>query len=69
MEWDDDVLEENDVLISKWHSKATDDTCQYIEELSSTVELMVLVDKSEKALVDGLTNHLSSWHKLSIKLV
>ena len=69
MEWDDDVLEENDVLISKWNSKTTDDTGQDIEELSSTIELMVLVDKSEEALVDGLTNHLSSWHKFGIKLV
>ena len=30
---------------------------------------MVLVDKSEEALVHGLSNHLSSWNKLGIKLV
>ena len=30
MEWDDDVLEEDDVLISEWDSESTDDTCEDI---------------------------------------
>jgi len=30
---------------------------------------MILVDQCEKALVDGLTNHFTSWYKLGIQLM
>ena len=69
MEWDDNVLEENNMLISEWDSKSTNDTGQDIEKLSSSIELVVLMDKCEETLVHGLSNHLSSRNKFRIKLV
>ena len=62
MEWDDNVLEENNMLISEWDSKSTNDTGQDIKKLSSSIELVVLMDKCEEALIHGLSNHLSSWN-------
>lgn len=69
MKWNDNILEEDDVLISQWYSESTDDTCQNIEKLGGTVEFVILVDKCKEALVDGLTNHFSSWNKLCVQLV
>jgi len=69
MKWDDNILEENDVFISEWDSKTTNNTSQNIEKFSSSIELVSLMDQSEEALVDGLSNHLPSWHKFGIKLV
>lgn len=69
MQWDDDVLEEDHVLISQWDGETTNDTGKDIKELSSTVELMGFVDQSEETLVDSLSNHLSSWDKFSVELV
>ena len=69
MERDDNVLEEDDVLISKWDSESTNDTCQDVKKLSSTIEFMDLVYKSEELLVDGLSNHFPSWNKLGIQLM
>jgi len=69
VKWDDNVLEENNVLVSKWDSKTTDDTCKDIQKLSSTIELMSLMNKEVEALIDSLSNHLSSWDELSIKLM
>jgi hypothetical protein len=69
VEWDDDILEEDNVLVSKWDGESTDDTSKDVQKLSSTVKLVGFVNKGEKALVDGLSNHLSSWNKLGIKLM
>jgi hypothetical protein len=66
---DDDVLEKDDVFISEWDSESTDDTGQNVQQFGSTVEFMGLVDQGEEALVDGLTDHLSTWHQLGIELV
>ena len=57
------------MLISQWDCETTDDTGKNVEELSSTIELVVLVNESKEALVDGLSNHLSSWHELGVQLV
>ena len=69
MEWNDDVLEEDNVLISKRNSESTDNASQDIKELCCTIELVVLMDQREEALVDGLTNHFTSWYKLGIQLM
>ena len=69
MEWDDNVLEENNMLISEWDSKSTNDTGQDIEKLSSSIELVDFMDQSEEALVDGLSDHFSPWDKLGVQLV
>ena len=62
MEWDDNVLEENNMLISEWDSESTNDTGQDIEKLGSSIELMAFVNECKEALIDCLSNHLPSWH-------
>lgn len=69
MQWDNNVLEEDYVFVTKRHCKTRDDTRQNVEELSSTVKFVSLVDKSEEALVDSLTDHLSAGHKLGVELM
>ena len=69
MQWDDDVLEKDYVFISQWHRETRDDTRQDVEELGGTIELVVLVDEGEEALVDSLSNHLSSWYEFGVQLV
>lgn len=69
MEWNDNVLEEDHMLISQRHSKATDNACKNVEKLSRTIELMILMDKCEEAFVNGLSNHLSPRNQFSIQLV
>jgi len=66
---DDNVLEENHVLISQWDGKTTNDTGQDIQKLSSSIKLMVLMDKSKKAFVNGFSYHFSPWHQLGVELV
>ena len=69
VEWDDNVLEEDDVFVSKRNGESTDDAGKDIKKFSSTVEFVSLVNKSEEALIDCLSNHLSSWDKLCVQLV
>lgn len=69
MQRNDDGIEEDDVLISERDSETRDDTCENVKQLSGTIELVVLMDKSEEALIHSLSNHLSSRHELSVKLV
>ena len=69
MKRNDNVREEDDMLISQWDGETTNDTGENVEELSSTVELVVLVNECKEALVDGLTDHFSSWDKLGVQLV
>lgn len=69
MERNDDGIEEDNVLIPEWHSETRDDTGQDVEQLGGTIEFVVLVDQSEEALVDGLSNHLSAGHKLGVELM
>jgi len=66
VEWYDDILEENNMLIPEWDRKSTDDTSQNVEQLGSTVEFVVFVDESKEALIDGLSNHFPSWHELGV---
>lgn len=69
VEWDDDGLEEDDVLISEWDSKSGDDGGEDIEQLSSSIEFVVFVNKSVEAISDSFSDHFSSWDKLSIESV
>jgi hypothetical protein len=64
MKWDDDILEENDVFISQWNCKSTNDTGKDVQQLSSTVELVGLMNQSIEAFVDCLSDHLSPWNEL-----
>ena len=69
MKRDDNILEEDNMLISKWYSKTTDDTGEDVEKLSSSIELVGLVNKGVEALIDSLSYHLSSWNKFGVKFV
>jgi len=69
VEWNDDVLEEDNVLISKRNSESTDNASQNVKELCCTIELVVLMDQREEALVDGFTNHFSSWNEFGVQLM
>ena len=69
MEGNINVLELENVLISQRNCETTDDGCVDIQKLGGTVEFVVLVDKSEEALVHCLSNHFSSWDKFGIQLV
>jgi hypothetical protein len=63
------VLEEDNVLISQWNSESTDDTRQNVEKLGSTVEFVSLMDECKETLIDGLTDHFSSRNKLGVQFV
>jgi predicted glycosyltransferase involved in capsule biosynthesis len=65
----DNILEEDYVLVSQWHSETTNDRSKDIQKFSSSVELVGLMNQSEETLVDCLSDHLSSWHKLGVKLM
>ena len=69
VKWDNDILEENDVFVSQRNGEPTDDTGKDIKKFCSTVKFVGLVDEGEEAFVDGLSNHLSSWHQFGVELV
>lgn len=69
MQRNDDHLEEDHMLLSQRHSEPRDNGGEDVQELGCPIELMILMDQCIEALVDGLPDHLSSGHKLSIELV
>ena len=62
MEGDDDVLEENNVLVTEGHSESRNDGGKNVKELGSTVEFVSLVDEGVEAIIDSLTDHFSARH-------
>lgn len=61
---DDHVLEEHHMLITEWHCKAGDDTCENVKQLSGTVKLVLLVDQSIERFIDSFSDHLTAGHQL-----
>jgi hypothetical protein len=65
-----DCFEEYHMLFPQRNSKTTDYACQYIQQLSSTIELISFMNETVKSIVDGLSsddsflgylsNHLSA---------
>jgi len=51
MKRNNDVVKEDNMLISERYGESTDDTGKDIQQLSGTVELMVFMDKGEETLV------------------
>jgi len=51
MKRNNDVVEEDNMLISERDSESTNDTGKDIQQLGGSVELMVFMDKSEETLV------------------
>ena len=64
MEWDNYAFEEDNVLVSEWDSETRDNTGEDVKELCCSVELVGLVDETEEALIDCLSDHLSAGHQL-----
>ena len=64
MEWNDDCMEEDDVLLSEWHGVTRDDSGEDVEQFGSTVELVLLVDQTQEAFVDIFPQHLAAWNYL-----
>lgn len=62
MERNDNGVKEDDVLVPKGDSETRDDAGKDVEQLSGSIELVVFVDKSEEALIYGLSNHLPAGH-------
>lgn len=60
------ILEENHMLVPKGNGKAGDNGCEDIKKLSSSVEFVCLMDEGVEALIDSLSNHLSSGNQLHI---
>ena len=69
MQRNNDVLEEDNVLISQRNRVPTDNAGKYFQKLGCTVEPMLFMNESDQALVDGLSDHLSPGHKFGVKLV
>jgi len=69
MKRNDNRLKENYVFVPKWYCKSRNNRCQDIQKLGCTVEFMGLMDQKEEGLVNGLSNHLSSWDQFGIELM
>jgi len=69
VKWDNYILEEDNVLVTERHGETRDDRGQDVEEFSSTVELMCLVNQAEKAFVNCLSDHFSPRYQLGVKLM
>ena len=69
MEGDDDGLEEGHVLFSQWYSKATDDTGQNVQKLSSSIEFIIFMDKIIKTLIHCFSNHFSPRDEFGVQFV
>jgi len=69
MEGNDDGLEENDVFIPKRYCETTDNTCQNVQKLGSTVEFVGFMDEGKEALIDCLSDHFPSWDQFSVELM
>lgn len=67
MEWDDDILEEDHVLISQRDGESWDDTRKNVKKLGGTIEFMCFVDKTEEALIDSFSNHFTARYQLNKK--
>ena len=68
MKRNDNILEEDDVLVTEGHCEARDDTRLNIQQFCRSVELMHLVDQRIEALVDGFANHFASGYQLKIDI-
>lgn len=69
MQGDDNSLEEVDMFFSEWDGETTDNTGKNVKKLGSSVEFVVLVDKSVEAVGNGLSDHLSSGDELGVESV
>ena len=67
MKRDDNILEELHVLFSQRHSKSTNNTRQYIQQLCHTIEFIILVDQSIQLISLDLSDHLPPWHELCVE--
>lgn len=69
VQWDDSILEENNMFFSQWHCKTWDDACKDIKQLWCSVELVGFVNQTVQAVIHGLSDHFSSRHQFSVESV
>jgi hypothetical protein len=69
MQWDDNILEENNVLVSQGYCESTNDTSQNVEELGGTIKFMIFMNKREETFIHRFSNHFSSRHQFGVKFV
>lgn len=67
MQRNDDILEEDDVFLPQGHCETRDNTGQNVQKFRSSVEFEGLMNQGVEAIVDGLTDHLSSGDQLGIE--
>ncbi len=66
MKRNDNVLEEVDMLVTEGHCKARNNSGEDVENLSSAIELMLLVDEIVEGIGEGLADHLAARHYLGV---
>ena len=52
------------MLFTQGHGEARDDAGLDIEQLSSAIEFVRLVDQSVETLIDSFSNHFAPGHQL-----
>ena len=68
VERDDDVLKEEDVLVSERDGKSGNDACKDVKQLSGAIEFVIFVNQRVETLVHCFSDHFSPWHELKVKI-
>ena len=63
------ALQENLMLLLQWQGETVDDAAEDLEKLRDAVVSLSLIDKSEKDVVDCLSNERPVYHELPIDAV
>ena len=62
MQRDNHILEEYHMLVTEGYGKTTDNGCQDVKELSSTIEFVSFVNQLIERFIDGLADHLATGY-------
>jgi hypothetical protein len=54
------------MLLSEWYCKARNNARQDIQKLRSSIKLESLMNQAVEAVINGLSDHFSSWNQLGI---
>ena len=58
----DDILEENNMLLSQGNSEAWNDWSQNIQKLWSSIKFECFVDQTVEAVINSFSDHFSSGY-------
>jgi hypothetical protein len=67
MQRNDHILEENDVLFSERNGEPWNDASQDVQELWGTIEFEGFMDEGVEAVINCLSDHLSSGDEFCIE--